>query len=176
MLGSSAVSVRSSVFGSALMLALLGGTLGGTLGCSSASSDPVVTADPDTGSPAGDAMVVDPRFANAPNSEVNSTSGALHVALRTAPYPATLGPTAFELTVTDPSGAPVDGLTLDVTPWMPAHGHGSIPKPVATPTGFGRYTTTTTNISMVGKWILKIDITGGTLTAPDYAEPFLNAK
>lgn len=166
---------------SSFRLALLGAVLGlasPAAGCSSASSDPVVTADPDTGADetGGDARVVDPRFDHVPNSEVNSTSGVLHVALRTSPYPATLGPTAFEITVTDQSGVPVDGLTLDVTPWMPAHGHGTTTKPVATPTGFGRYTTTTANISMVGKWILKINITGGTLTAPDYAEPFLNAK
>ncbi len=161
---SSSVPVRSALLGLALAAA----------GCSSGSGDPAVSADPDSG---GDALAADPRFANAPNSEVNSTSGALHVALRTSPYPATLGPTAFEITVTDvATGAPVDGLTLDVTPWMPAHGHGTTTKPVPTPTGFGRYATTTANISMVGKWILKINLTGGTLAAADYAEPFLDAK
>jgi hypothetical protein len=166
-------SLSSSVRIASLGLALAAAS------CSSGSADPVVNADLDAAADetSGDAMVVDPRFANPPNSEVSSTSGALHVALRTSPYPATLGPTAFEITVTDvATGAPVDGLTLDVTPWMPAHGHGTTTKPIASPTGFGRYTTTTANISMVGKWILKINITGGTLTAADYAEPFLNAK
>jgi len=59
-------------------------------------------------------------------------------------------------------GAPVDGASLVVTPFMPAHQHGS-PKPViVTPASTsGQYTLTPVNLWMPGVWETTIQATSG---------------
>jgi len=62
-------------------------------------------------------------------------------------------------------GNPVDGASLVVTPFMPAHQHGT-PIPVGiTPAGQpGQYTLTPVNLWMPGVWETTIQVTSGSTT------------
>jgi hypothetical protein len=62
-------------------------------------------------------------------------------------------------------GAPIDGAALEVTPYMPAHGHGTPIIPTITPTGdAGQYKVAPVNLWMPGVWQTTIKATpaGGT--------------
>lgn len=104
----------------------------------------------------------DGAFANAPLTSAASDSGALTLSLRTSPdQPPVHGSIEGELAVTDASGAPVDGLALDVVPFMPAMGHGTSVPPALTPIGGGRYAVKPLVLFMAGRWELVVAIGGG---------------
>jgi len=87
----------------------------------------------------------------------------LVVELRTAPLqPPARGSSSAEITVHDAAGAARDGLTIKVTPWMPAHGHGmsSSSGPTVTALGGGIYRIDALNLPMAGLWELRFDVTG----------------
>lgn len=104
---------------------------------------------------------------------VTSTSGALRIAFDVAPQPAIRGTNSVELRVTSAStGEPVDGLTVHVTPWMPAMDHGSSTATV-TPQGGGVYLVRDVYLYMPGTWVLKTSF-GGSLT--DDAAPTVSVQ
>lgn len=113
------------------------------LGCSSAPSQP---PDPSA-------------FPAEPFATITSNSGTLHVALRSSPQPLAVGDDDVQIEVTDASGAPRDGLSLTVTPWMPAHDHGTS-KTTVTPQGGGKYLVTDVYLYMPGVWQLQIAFSG----------------
>jgi hypothetical protein len=115
----------------------------GILGCSSPPSQP-----PDASSFPADPFVT-----------VTSNSGALHVALRSSPQPLAVGDDDLQLEVTDASGSPRDGLTVTVSPWMPAHDHGTSGTTVV-PQGGGKYLVTNVYLYMSGVWQLRIGFSG----------------
>ncbi len=89
--------------------------------------------------------------------QVDSNSGALHA----DPEPPARGSNALELTITRTSdGAPVDGLSLEVEPWMPAMNHGTSAKPVVVSEGGGRYLVSELYLYMPGRWELRTTMTG----------------
>ena len=93
-----------------------------------------------------------------PYTTTTSDSGALVIDVRTSPQPPSRGTNQVELTVTTASdGAPVDGLSLDVEPWMPAMAHGTS-TPTVTPEGSGVYLVTEVYLYMPGVWELRTDI------------------
>jgi len=97
-----------------------------------------------------------------------SDSGALSIEVRTSPQPPARGTNSVELTITRVSdGTPVDGLTLDVVPWMPAMGHGTS-TPTVTPEGGGVYLATEVYLYMPGLWALQTGISG---PMTDHAAP-----
>jgi hypothetical protein len=99
-----------------------------------------------------------------------SDSSALVLAVRTSPQPPSRGTNEVQLTVTQASdGAPVDGLTLDVEPWMPAMDHGTS-TPTVTPQGGGVYLVTEVYLYMPGVWELRTSISG---SVTDHATPQL---
>jgi hypothetical protein len=109
-----------------------------------------------------------PTFSAEAYTTATSTSGALAVAVRTSPQPPSRGTNSVELTITRVSdGAPVDGLTLDVVPWMPAMGHGTS-TPTVTAQGGGVYLATEVYLYMPGIWALQTAISG---TVNDHAAP-----
>ena len=65
-----------------------------------------------------------------------------------------------EITVTDKTGNPVDGLTVSVTPWMPAIGHGQSALVTVTPKGKGVYAVAPLAFFMAGEWELVTKIEG----------------
>jgi hypothetical protein len=87
-------------------------------------------------------------------------SGTMRVEVRTSPQPPSRGGIDAELTITDAStGAPRDGLTLQIRPWMPAMNHGAIQATV-TPEGDGKYLVTEVSLYMAGLWELRTTISG----------------
>jgi len=102
-----------------------------------------------------------PTFPAVPLATTSGQSGAVTVDVRTAPaQPPTRGVLDVELTVKAGDGAPLDGLTIGVVPWMSAHGHGSSVTPTITPEGGGRYWVSDVDLYMPGEWFLRISISG----------------
>lgn len=100
-------------------------------------------------------------FAATPFLSTASDGGRLRIEARSAPdAQPTRGVNTVELSITDPSGAPVDGLALDVVPWMSAMGHGASVKPTATARGQGRYVLSNVDFFMPGRWELRTAFTG----------------
>lgn len=62
-------------------------------------------------------------------------------------------------------GNPIDGATLKVTPFMPAHQHGTPVEVQITPTGMtGQYQLSPVNLWMPGVWETTIQATSGSVT------------
>jgi len=99
-------------------------------------------------------------FSGAPLETVPSSSGQLQIAVRWSPQSPTVGLDAAELSVTDSTGAPVDGLGLSVVPWMPAHGHGTSVLLDVSSSAPGVFVATPIDIFMTGSWELRLTTTG----------------
>jgi hypothetical protein len=125
----------------------------GAFACSSAPTQP-----PDPSS-----------FPAEPYASLTANAGKVHIDLRTSPQPPAVGNDDVQLTITDPSGSPLDGLTVAVKPWMPAHGHGTSETTV-TAQGGGKYLVTDVYLYMSGVWQLQITVSG---PVSDYAAPEL---
>ena len=91
---------------------------------------------------------------------VTAADGAVTIAVRWSWSPPVVGYDAGELTLTDPSGAPMSGYTLSVVPWMPAHGHGASVAPTVNETSPGVYVAAPLDFYMSGSWELLTSITG----------------
>ena len=85
-----------------------------------------------------------------------------------SPAPPAKGDNTWTLRVTDTSGAPLPGLTMEVGTWMPDHGHGSPIVPTVTEDGEpGTYVIDPLNFFMAGLWEITItlsDPSGGAST------------
>jgi len=74
-----------------------------------------------------------------------------------------------ELTITETSGStPVDGLTLQVVPWMPQMRHGTSVTPTVMAEGGGKYLVGNLYLFMPGIWELQTAVSG---TKTDTADP-----
>jgi hypothetical protein len=101
-----------------------------------------------------------PTFPAAALAVASSTSGQLHVELRTDPQPPVRGAVRGQLAIIDASGAAVDGLGVVVLPWMPAHGHGTTVAPQVSAHGGGQYLIDQLYLYMGGTWELRTTISG----------------
>jgi hypothetical protein len=101
-----------------------------------------------------------PSFPAAAAETVSSSSGGLNVEVRWAPATPVRGQDAASLTFLDPNGSVVDGLVVDVVPWMPAHGHGTSVQPIVTPSGRGVVVASPVYLYMPGEWQLRMTISG----------------
>lgn len=127
-----------------LRACLVAAVLGASTACSSAAPSPQAT------------------FPSDPYATTMSDSNALVLDVRTSPQPPSRGTNEVQLTVTRASdGTPVDGVSLDVQPWMPAMGHGSS-TPTVTAQGGGVYLVTEVYFYMPGAWELRTSISGPT--------------
>lgn len=78
------------------------------------------------------------------------------VLVEATPTPPAKGDNDWTVQVLD-AAAPMDGLTLDITPFMPDHGHGTPVIAEATATGeSGTYEVTPVNLWMPGLWQVSI--------------------
>jgi hypothetical protein len=112
-------------------------------------------------------------FPASPYMTLTSTSGALSVAMRSSPQPPPRGIIEVELTVTQrDGGAPVDGLTVSIDPWMPAMNHGAV-APTVTAQDGGKYLVTDLDLFMAGLWQLKTTFSGPVAdhVAPEFEVP-----
>lgn len=100
-------------------------------------------------------------FPAPPLASLPTERGGLGVELRSAPsQPPLRGTSSVELRITDVAGSPRDGLTLDVLPWMPAHGHGAPGHPTVTAGGSGVYLVESLQFTMPGTWELRVTMRG----------------
>jgi hypothetical protein len=135
-----------------LRACLVAAVLGASTACSSAAPSPQAT------------------FPSDPYATTMSDSNALVLDVRTSPQPPSRGTNEVQLTVTRASdGTPVDGLTLDVEPWMSSMEHGTS-TPTVTPQGGGVYLVTEVYLYMPGLWTLRTTISGA---MTDHATPQL---
>lgn len=85
--------------------------------------------------------------------------GLEFVLVESTPAPPSKGNNAWHLRVADDAGAPLPGLTVQVTPFMPDHGHGT---PVAVEVTElaepGEYQADPVNLWMPGLWEVTIDV------------------
>ncbi|MCB9673933.1 MAG: FixH family protein [Alphaproteobacteria bacterium] len=97
-----------------------------------------------------------------PGMEIRTTQGNFYLELVSAtPDPPDEGVNDWLVKVTTESGSPVNGGTVTITPWMPAHGHGiSPPDYSGTPTaGDGEYAIPAFDLIMPGVWEFQTLIT-----------------
>jgi hypothetical protein len=128
-------------------------------GCSSSTSGQPATAD---SGPAPSACATDPRAQTySPGMSQPGATGLVKIALLSiAPNPPTKGNNSWTIKVTDASGAPLDGLSITVKPFMPDHGHPSSIVPEVAPAGTpGEYNVTLLNLFMPGIWTITFDVT-----------------
>lgn len=86
-------------------------------------------------------------------------NGKLTAELATSdPGPPIKGTNTWNVVVKDSAGAPVDGATILVTPFMPDHNHGTQVRAVVTPMSDGTYAITPLYFFMSGLWQTTLDI------------------
>lgn len=109
--------------------------------------------------------VGDPRAQTyAPGLEKAADGGAFKAKLLSIdPNPTARGDNTWQLQLLDKSGAPVDGATIKVKPFMPDHGHPSSITPTVTATGGGKYSVLL-NLFMPGLWQITFTVTAGATT------------
>ncbi|MEZ4317657.1 MAG: FixH family protein [Myxococcota bacterium] len=97
-----------------------------------------------------------------PGMQVRTTQGNFYVEIVSAtPDPPDEGDNDWVVKVLSESGTPVEGGTVTVTPWMPAHGHGISPPNYsgqAAP-GDGEYSIPTFDLIMPGVWEFQFLVT-----------------
>ncbi|HEY2515142.1 MAG TPA: FixH family protein [Polyangiaceae bacterium] len=106
--------------------------------------------------------------------QAKGASGAASVTIDSAtPSTPIKGNNEWIVSVTDAQGAPLDGLTITVSPFMPDHGHGSSITPQIAPLGGGKYDITLINLFMPGIWQITLTLAtpgdGGQAQAIDSA-------
>jgi hypothetical protein len=102
-----------------------------------------------------------------------TASGGMSIELMNAtPAPPQKESNALVLKVVAAGGAPVDGATLSVVPFMPDHGHGSSVKPTVTPMGGGLYDVSNVYLPMPGLWRLTVTVQMPNVAAQDAAFQF----
>jgi hypothetical protein len=86
--------------------------------------------------------------------------GVFHVKLSSNGELLKFGRNEIILSITDAKGVNVEGAKVEITPWMPEHGHGSLWPPTITEQGKGRYRAVIA-LMMAGHWQLKVSISKG---------------
>jgi hypothetical protein len=84
-----------------------------------------------------------------------SDLGRLEIKVSSEPDPPARGVNQIRYLISDAGGAPQDGITLTVVPWMPSHGHGTSVKTVVRPLGSGVYVVDDVLFYMPGTWELR---------------------
>ena len=100
---------------------------------------------------------------------LKSDAGDFLLTIQTDPDPPIRGTNTVTYTVSDASARSVDGLTLAIVPWMPAHGHGTSVHPTIVPHGKGVYEIQDVLFFMPGLWELRSTLTSS--VGPDHATP-----
>ncbi|MEO8876879.1 MAG: FixH family protein [Polyangiaceae bacterium] len=123
---------------------------------------------------AGDASSSNGTFSKDPLVTVTSDSGNLKIDVRTSPsQPPSRGEQAVQLVVTDATtGKPKTGLSVNMTPWMPAMGHGASVTPSVSEKSPGTYVINDVDLFMPGNWELRTTFaTAANSTDTDHAAP-----
>lgn len=108
----------------------------------------------------------DPRvLAWSDGLSLTSSQSQFHAKLVTAsPAPPARGTNQWVLELTTPSGAPLEGATVQVVPFMPDHGHGTSVKAQVQELGAGRYQVETLYLFMPGVWRVSVQVSTTTVS------------
>ena len=99
---------------------------------------------------------------NAALVTATTDDGLFTVELRTLPtQPPPRAGAKLDVHVADAQGADVDGLTVEVVPWMPAMGHGASVNPTVTAQDHGHYLAEPLELAMAGTWQMRITLKKG---------------
>lgn len=95
-------------------------------------------------------------------SSVTKTTGKglFHIKLISSERILKLGRNEVEIKVVDDKGVGMEGAKIEITPWMPEHGHGTMWPPTVTEKGKGLYQSVIP-LLMIGHWELKINVRKG---------------
>ncbi len=118
---------------------------------------------------AADARIDAPGFCDNETRDDEYTPGMIKTGangydvllLSSTPPPGAKGNEAWSIQVRDPSDAPRDGLTIQVIPYMPDHGHGTAVQAVVTPSANGTYGLDPLNLFMTGLWTITLRLVDG---------------
>lgn len=100
-------------------------------------------------------------FLPACGADPAADAGDLAIEAQIEPDPPRVGDNLLVLVVRDADGAPVEGASIAVEPFMPAHGHGSTAEPVVTDVGGGTYRAAPVRITMPGEWTITVHAQAG---------------
>lgn len=132
-------------------------------GCGGGSASSTSAAGSITGSTDGSYLTCDTEtraMPYLPGMHVASSAGAFELKLlASVPGPPVKGNNTWSVEIDDgTSGAPLDGLVVSVSPWMPDHGHGTEPVVVTPMGGSGRYSLMPVYLYMSGLWQVQFGI------------------
>ena len=99
-------------------------------------------------------------FGTTPFATATSDQGKLDVAMYSSPDPIARVSSVKLVVKGAQRGAPVDGLTVAIVPFMPAMGHGSSTTPTVTGQGQGTYVASDVVMPMAGQWELRTSMSG----------------
>jgi hypothetical protein len=89
-----------------------------------------------------------------------SSNGAITVALAYAtPAPPAMGANTWTIQVNDTGGAPIERAAIEVTGWMPEHGHGLNAAVTVTELDQGSYRLDPIRLVMPSLWQITISVT-----------------
>ncbi|HEY2899591.1 MAG TPA: FixH family protein [Polyangia bacterium] len=104
-----------------------------------------------------------------PDTKVQSSGGTFAVTLveshpgtatdSSAPGPEVRGSNTWQVAIADMSGAPVDGIAMSVSPYMPDHQHGTSLVPAVTAQNGGNYQISPLYLYMTGYWEITVNLT-----------------
>ncbi|MBC8132123.1 MAG: FixH family protein [Deltaproteobacteria bacterium] len=95
-----------------------------------------------------------------PLATIISGGAGWQVSLWTSPNPPRKGAVDVLFHFVDGVGEALNGLTLHMVPWMPAHGHGGPGTPAVIAGGDGWYLVRPVNLHMSGRWELRTTVDG----------------
>lgn len=90
--------------------------------------------------------------------ELETKEGSWEGSLSLDPWPSEVGDNRLEIDLKDADGEPLEGATVEISPWMPAHGHGSTDVK-ASEGEPGHYVTDKLYLNMPGLWELRVHVT-----------------
>ena len=120
------------------------------------------TSGASSGSGAASVCASDPRAeAYAVGLEGKAADGAVKIRFVDAmPAPPSKGNNTWTVQVLNGADQPINGATIELTAFMPDHGHGSSTKPTVTPMGSdGTYQLALVNLFMPGIWQITFKVT-----------------
>lgn len=86
----------------------------------------------------------------------------IKVTVNSDPAPPAKGDSTWTILVTDQNDTPLDGLTIDATPFMPDHGHGTpLQETVTVGSQAGEYVLSPVNLWMPGYWEVTLAVDDG---------------
>jgi hypothetical protein len=97
----------------------------------------------------------DTRPSGGPLAHGISASGHYALDVFTNPQPPVRGQISARLSLTRADGQVVRGMNLEITPWMPEHGHGSSVMPSVVEAEDGDYDVNDLYLPMEGTWQLR---------------------